>query len=289
MRLLSIRQFKRSGELLLDALSTFTATELLSYNEFIGLTVIAIALGLKRVDLKKKVRTFCIFFVPYHLALRIYSQPINAPEVDQVLPKIAVLGDLVKNLYECHYDKFFVALGVLYPSSTPLMLTIPFLTLEQTHLLYSRLLSPPGAFLHKGSVHSRVHATVRELSKSDPGQPMLSVWGRQEFGSTRECPLLTSVSSLYSVAFICFSYIVVPVPFDSRKETGIDWRTASFLIFFFFTPSKFIHSHFHMANPPQPADSPASSPQGASTPPSTKCTASWRPSIPVSRTRNMKP
>jgi len=61
MRLLSIRQFKRSGELLLDALSTFTATELLSYNEFIGLTVIAIALGLKRVDLKKKVRTFCIF------------------------------------------------------------------------------------------------------------------------------------------------------------------------------------------------------------------------------------
>ena len=40
------------------------ATELLSYNEFVGLMVIAIALGLKRVDLKKKVRTFSIL-LPY--------------------------------------------------------------------------------------------------------------------------------------------------------------------------------------------------------------------------------
>ena len=38
-------------------------------------------------------------------------QLIAAPEVNQVLPEIPVLGDLVKNLYECHYDKFFVALG----------------------------------------------------------------------------------------------------------------------------------------------------------------------------------
>ena len=57
LHFLSIRQFKRGGELLLDALSTFTATELLSYNEFVGLTVIANTLGLKRVDLKKKVCT----------------------------------------------------------------------------------------------------------------------------------------------------------------------------------------------------------------------------------------
>ncbi|KAF4612474.1 hypothetical protein D9613_013025 [Agrocybe pediades] len=80
---------KRGGELLLDALSTFTATELLSYNDFVALTVISNTLTLKRVDLKKKI--------------------IAAPEVNQVLPEIPVLGDLVKNLYECHYDKFFVA------------------------------------------------------------------------------------------------------------------------------------------------------------------------------------
>jgi len=38
---LSIRQFKHGGELLLDAFSTFTATELLSYTEFVDLTIIA--------------------------------------------------------------------------------------------------------------------------------------------------------------------------------------------------------------------------------------------------------
>jgi 26S proteasome regulatory subunit N7 len=54
--MLSIRQFKRGGELFIDALSTFTAVELISYNDFVALTVIANTLTLKRVDLKKKVR-----------------------------------------------------------------------------------------------------------------------------------------------------------------------------------------------------------------------------------------
>lgn len=106
LKLLSVRQFKRGGELLLDALSTFTATELISYNDFVTLTVISNALTLKRVDLKKKV--------------------IGAPEVNQVLPEIPVLGELIKSLYNCRYDKFFSALA----------------TLEQTHLLPSRILSP---------------------------------------------------------------------------------------------------------------------------------------------------
>lgn len=107
---LSIRQFKRSGELLIDALSTFTATELLSHNDFVALTVIACALTLGRVDLKKKL--------------------ISAPEVLQVLPDLPILGDLVKSLYDCHYDKFFRALA----------------TLEQTHLLPSRILSPHARY-----------------------------------------------------------------------------------------------------------------------------------------------
>lgn len=110
LHLLSIRQFKRGGELLLDALSTFTATELISYNDFVTLAVISNALTLKRVDLKKKV--------------------IGAPEVNQVLPDIPVLGELVKSLYNCRYDKFFSALA----------------TLEQTHLLPSRILSPHSRF-----------------------------------------------------------------------------------------------------------------------------------------------
>lgn len=56
LHLLTLRQFKPAGELLCDALSTFTATELLPYNDFIALTVVANALTLGRVDLKKKVR-----------------------------------------------------------------------------------------------------------------------------------------------------------------------------------------------------------------------------------------
>jgi hypothetical protein len=79
LHFLSIRQFKRGGELLLDALSTFTATELLSYTEFVGLTVIANTLGLKRVDLKKKVRAFFLFLShiprPYAYSLTAHQRP----------------------------------------------------------------------------------------------------------------------------------------------------------------------------------------------------------------------
>lgn len=53
--LLSIRNFKRGTELLLDTLSTFTATELLDYDDFVTLCVLAGALTLERRDLKKKV------------------------------------------------------------------------------------------------------------------------------------------------------------------------------------------------------------------------------------------
>ncbi|KIY68741.1 PCI-domain-containing protein [Cylindrobasidium torrendii FP15055 ss-10] len=110
LHLLSIRQFSRASGLLLDAISTFTATELLSYNDFVALTVISSALTLSRVDLKKKL--------------------ISSPEVISVLPDIPTLGELVSSLYECHYDKFFRALA----------------TLEQTHLIPSRFLNPHARF-----------------------------------------------------------------------------------------------------------------------------------------------
>lgn len=63
LHLLSIRQFKPASALLIDALSTFTATELLSYNDFVSLTVISGTLTLKRVDLKKKVRIVILFLI----------------------------------------------------------------------------------------------------------------------------------------------------------------------------------------------------------------------------------
>jgi 26S proteasome regulatory subunit N7 len=55
LHLLSIRQFKPAADLFIDALSTFTATELIPYNDFVALTIMAGALTLDRVDLKKKV------------------------------------------------------------------------------------------------------------------------------------------------------------------------------------------------------------------------------------------
>jgi len=50
--------------------------------------------------------------------------------VKQVLPELPTLADLTKSLYDCQYDKFFVALA----------------TLEQMHLLPSRLLAPHARF-----------------------------------------------------------------------------------------------------------------------------------------------
>jgi len=76
----------------------------------VSLTVISSTLTLNRVDLKKKI--------------------ISAPEVISALPELPTLADTTKNLYDCHYDKFFVALA----------------TLEQTHLLPSRLLAPHARF-----------------------------------------------------------------------------------------------------------------------------------------------
>ncbi|SPO47557.1 probable RPN7 - subunit of the regulatory particle of the proteasome [Moesziomyces antarcticus] len=104
LHLLSIRDFKAGGQLFLDALSTFTATELLEYNDFITLTVLANALTLKRTDLKKKI--------------------IDSPEVLQVVDEIPHLRAFVTSLYACEYGNFFRALA----------------DVEQTHILTSRAL-----------------------------------------------------------------------------------------------------------------------------------------------------
>ncbi|KAL7283821.1 hypothetical protein ACG7TL_003261 [Trametes sanguinea] len=54
---------------------------------------------------------------------------ITAPEVIQVLPELPVRADLMKNLYDSHYDKFFLALAAT----------------EQTHLAVERLRRAPAA------------------------------------------------------------------------------------------------------------------------------------------------
>ncbi|CAE6374873.1 unnamed protein product [Rhizoctonia solani] len=110
IHLLSIRQFKRASELLLDSLSTFTASELVDYNQFVVYCVVCGTLVLSRPELKKRI--------------------LSSPEVNQVMPEIQDIADYTSSLYECQYAKFFQALA----------------SLEQTHLLPSRLLNPHARF-----------------------------------------------------------------------------------------------------------------------------------------------
>ncbi|RHZ81159.1 hypothetical protein Glove_123g34 [Diversispora epigaea] len=88
---LSIRDFKTAANLFLDTLSTFMSTELMDYKDFVKYAVLAGAISLNRVDLKKKV--------------------IDAPEVLEVLHEIPHLGEFINSLYNCAYSKFFEALA----------------------------------------------------------------------------------------------------------------------------------------------------------------------------------
>ncbi|ORY92467.1 proteasome 26S subunit [Leucosporidium creatinivorum] len=103
--LLSIRNFQTGSQLLLDTLSTFTATELIEYDEFVKLVVISGTLTLERKELKKKI--------------------IEAPEVIALLPTVPTLANLSSSLWKCDYRAFFLALA----------------DLESHHLHPSRLLS----------------------------------------------------------------------------------------------------------------------------------------------------
>ena len=77
------------------------------------------------------------------------SQIIAAPEVIQVIQELPVLADLTKSLYDCVYDKFFIALG------TPLFPRLLKVTsdkaskiarLEQANLIPSRVLNPHARY-----------------------------------------------------------------------------------------------------------------------------------------------
>lgn len=114
LHLLSIRDFKAGGKLFLDALPTFTATELISFHDFVGLTVLANLLRFgwdgKRTDLRKKI--------------------IDSPEVLQVIDDMPHLRTLANSLYNAEYGAFFKALAEV----------------EQNHLLPSRLLYPHSQY-----------------------------------------------------------------------------------------------------------------------------------------------
>ncbi|KAK8845547.1 hypothetical protein IAR55_006262 [Kwoniella newhampshirensis] len=101
---LSTRDFKEAVELLNDSLSTFTATELMEYDEFVALTVLAAGVGCDRKGIKTKI--------------------LASSEVTSCLPNIPHLASMTDSLYKCNYAQFFVALAEVeqqYLIPTPIL------------------------------------------------------------------------------------------------------------------------------------------------------------------------
>ncbi|CAO3593377.1 unnamed protein product [Absidia cylindrospora] len=104
--LMSIRDFKGAASQFIDTLSTFTSTEMMSYQDFVKYAVLTSLISMQRVDIKKKV--------------------LDAPEILEVISDIPYLEDYMTSLYNCNYAQFFRALAKI----------------EQTHLRTSRYFYP---------------------------------------------------------------------------------------------------------------------------------------------------
>ncbi|MBW0507000.1 hypothetical protein O181_046715 [Austropuccinia psidii MF-1] len=140
MNFMTVRNFKEATPLLLDTLSTFTATELLSYEDFVSLTAISAALTLERKDMKKKV--------------------IESPEVIQIIPERPHLHAMVRAIYNTEYDKFFVELAQV----------------EQMYLLPSRWLSIHARFYVR-EMRIKAYSQFLESYRSVSIQSMAQAFG----------------------------------------------------------------------------------------------------------------
>lgn len=83
----AIREFKTSTELLVDAISTFVCTELISMDSFVRYTIISGMLTLDRGEVKK------------HL--------IDNADIQQALHNDEALRDYLLSLHRCDYQMFF--------------------------------------------------------------------------------------------------------------------------------------------------------------------------------------
>lgn len=86
-----IRDFRRGSALLLDSITTFASGELLSFQDFVFITVVASLPVLSRTELRKRV---------------VYSPEVNRAGVDDV-------HELVNSIYNCEYNKVFPNLEVV--------------------------------------------------------------------------------------------------------------------------------------------------------------------------------
>lgn len=124
LHFLAIRDIPSAAPLLLDCVATFTCTELLSYKQFIQITVITCVGVLDRNELRKKV--------------------IKDPHVSTALRDLPDTQKLVTGLFHCDYRAFFEA---MVPLSDTLHLhrflgpLLPFFLREWRVLAFSQFLA----------------------------------------------------------------------------------------------------------------------------------------------------
>lgn len=105
---MSIRDFKTASKNFFDTAATFTSYELMSFDTFVKYAVLSCLVAMDRNELKKNVGT--LYFVNDLLNDR-PLQVIEGSEVQEALHSQSELNTLVRSLYECHYDQFFISLG----------------------------------------------------------------------------------------------------------------------------------------------------------------------------------
>lgn len=88
---ISVRQFSKASDLFLATVSTFTSTEIMSYQTFVEYTVLVSMLALSRVDLHKKV--------------------VLGPEIQEMLHQSPMIKKFLDSFYSCDYATFFVCLA----------------------------------------------------------------------------------------------------------------------------------------------------------------------------------
>ena len=80
---MATRDFRKAATLLLDSLSTFTASELCTYNQFVFYAVVTAIVSLDRVALKTRV--------------------VDTPEILAVLGELPHMDAFLNGLYACKY------------------------------------------------------------------------------------------------------------------------------------------------------------------------------------------
>ncbi|KAK6905196.1 26S proteasome regulatory subunit N7 [Kwoniella mangroviensis CBS 8886] len=140
---LSIRDFKEAADLLIDSLSTFTATELMEYEEFVALTVLAAGVGCDRKGIKSKV--------------------LSSSEIKGVQSTITELYTMVESLYKSNYSQFFVSLAEV----------------EQKYLLVNPLLIKHSRYYIR-EMRIKAYSQLLESYKSLTLEKMSNLFGVSE-------------------------------------------------------------------------------------------------------------